>query len=436
MRPLTCCPNASLIHLFVRRYFLEEKAAGLSFSISLPTFGSPSPSPGSQSGSLAAEAGRGQAEARKTAAAEQAAAAERKRKEIALAEQRQLKAKERNAAAVVAQKKRIEDEKRKSAAAKSAEQRQKSAAEEKRTAAAAAEQRKKQAEENRAAAATASEQKRNEAEEKRAAAAAARQQQQEAAAAAKQKTASVISASKTPSKPKMAAPPRGVPIVRSWKKRADGTSTSHSKLTFLQPEANILRCLSSKGGVSGRIYNSKNFEDGDFIETSPITKGSLSDGSLVQTSSGSRYFLSPEAAVKKANIRAAIKDMTAAQPGSTITLTKQRKDFEAKKAMDAVEKAKPRATFSLFGLAFGDTDEGLPPAEKPKPAATPVKTAPRGVPTFTRFRKNGDGSITGIISGSPNFTDGDRVTTSTITSGKVEKYEVVVTGSGSRYFLS
>lgn len=212
----------------------------------------------------------------------------------------------------------------------------------------------------------------------------------------------------------------------------------HFKLPFLQLEANILLYLFSKGGVSGRIYNSKNFEDGEFIETSPVTKGSLSDGSLVQTSSGSRYFLSPEAAVKKANIRAAIKDMIGAKPGSTITLTKQRKEFEAKKAMDSIEKAKSRATFSLFGLAFGDTDEGLPPAEKPtgKPAATPVKTAPRGVPTFTRFRKNGDGSITGIISGSPNFADGDRVTTSAITRGKIQKYEVVVTGSGSRYFLS
>jgi hypothetical protein len=210
----------------------------------------------------------------------------------------------------------------------------------------------------------------------------------------------------------------------------------HSKLPILQLEANILLYLSSKGGVSGRIYNSKNFDDGEFIETSPITKGSFSDGSVVQTSSGSRYFLSPEAAVKRANIRAAIKDMASAQPGSTITLTKQRKEFEAKKALAAVEKGKPRATFSLFGLAFGDTDEGLPPAEKPKPSATPVKTAPRGVPTFTRFRKNRDGSITGIISGSPNFTDGDRVTTSAIAKGKIEKYEVVVTGSGSKYFLS
>jgi hypothetical protein len=210
----------------------------------------------------------------------------------------------------------------------------------------------------------------------------------------------------------------------------------HSKLPFLQLGANILLHLSSKGGVSGRIYNSKNFDEGEFVETSPITKGSLSDGSLVQTSSGSRYFLSPEAAVKQANIFAAIKDMSAARPGSTITLTRQRKEIETKRAMDSVKNAKPGATFSLFGLAFGDTDEGLPPAEKRKPLSTPVRTAPRGVPTITRFRQNGDGSIIGIISGSPNFTDGDRVTTSAITRGKVEKYEIVVTGSGSRYFLS
>jgi hypothetical protein len=63
-------------------------------------------------------------------------------------------------------------------------------------------------------------------------------------------------------------------------------------------------------------------------------------------------------------------------------------------------------------------------------------TAPRGVPTLSRWKKNGDGSITGVISGSPAFDDGERVTTSPIKKGSVAKNEVVITGSGSRYFLS
>jgi hypothetical protein len=165
---------------------------------------------------------------------------------------------------------------------------------------------------------------------------------------------------------------------------------------------------------------------------------------VVQTSSGSKYFLSPDPAVKQANILSAINNLASAKPGSTITLTQERKEREAKAAIDAVDKAKPRATFSLFDMGFGAVDKGLPAKEspqsaskaKPTPAKPPTKTAPRGVPTFTRWRKNGDGSITGIISGSNVFSDGDRVTTSPIARGEIEKGEVVTTGSGSRYFLA
>jgi hypothetical protein len=195
--------------------------------------------------------------------------------------------------------------------------------------------------------------------------------------------------------------------------------------------------LGSTGGVSGRIFGSVSFADGDFIETSPISNGRLETGSVVSTASGSRYFLSDEPAAKKANIAAAIKDMSSAKPGSTITLTKQRKEREAAAAREAVKTAKPRATFSLFGLGFGAADEGLPEPAAPRPSRPiPQKQAPRGVPTMSRWKKNRDGSITGLISGSRAFSDGDRVTTSPITKGTSERGEIVTTGSGSRYFLS
>jgi hypothetical protein len=198
--------------------------------------------------------------------------------------------------------------------------------------------------------------------------------------------------------------------------------------------------------VSGRIYNSRSFSDGDFIETTPITKGSIQDGSVVATSSGSRYFLSAEPAVNKANVLAAIKDIAGAQPGATITLTRERKAREAKAAAEAIEKAKPRSTFSLFGLGFGGADADDLPSPAPTPArtgavnkasaATVPATAPRGVPTLSRWKKNFDGSITGFISGSNAFNDGEKVTTSPIKNGKVAKSEVVTTGSGSKYFLA
>jgi hypothetical protein len=111
--------------------------------------------------------------------------------------------------------------------------------------------------------------------------------------------------------------------------------------------------------------------------------------------------LSSELAVKQANIMAAIKDMSGAKPGSTITLTKERKQREAQNAAAALKNSKPRATFSLFGLGFGAVDEGLPPPEKsPKQTIEQTRTAPQGVPTMSRWKKNPDASITGMISAS------------------------------------
>ena len=64
-----------------------------------------------------------------------------------------------------------------------------------------------------------------------------------------------------------------------------------------------------------------------------------------------------------------------------------------------------------------------------------IKSAPRGVPSLVRWKKNGDSSITGFISDSPRFNEGERITTSSITSGNIQSGEVVKTGSGSSYFL-
>jgi hypothetical protein len=200
------------------------------------------------------------------------------------------------------------------------------------------------------------------------------------------------------------------------------------------------------GGVSGRIYGSPNFEDGEFVETSPIARGKFENGSVVTTNSRSRYFLSAETAVKKAGIMAAFKDLAGAKPGATITLTKERKEREQKAAIQAIEKAKPRSTFSLFGLGISDLDDETPkkaPVKKaapkkaaPKKAAPKAKVAPRGVPTVSRWKLNRDGSVSGRISGSPAFREGEEVTTSEIVKGRLESGEVVTTGSGSRYFLA
>lgn len=60
--------------------------------------------------------------------------------------------------------------------------------------------------------------------------------------------------------------------------------------------------------------------------------------------------------------------------------------------------------------------------------------APRGIPIISKWKQARDGSITGVISGSEKFNDGDPVTTSPI-RGSAVGGTVVTTESGSKYIL-
>merc|ERR1712176_318502 len=106
----------------------------------------------------------------------------------------------------------------------------------------------------------------------------------------------------------------------------------------------------------------------------------------------------------------------------------------AKQQKQAKKPAAP--TISLFGLGGGDSAKTspAPPAKQQKQAKKPA--APRGVPAIVKWRLNSDGSISGRISGSRNFRDGEQITTSPIVQGRVERGSTVKTGSGSQYFLS
>jgi len=56
--------------------------------------------------------------------------------------------------------------------------------------------------------------------------------------------------------------------------------------------------------------------------------------------------------------------------------------------------------------------------------------APRGVPTLSKWKLNKDGSITGIITGSDEYKDGQRINTGNLKSGVTIK-----TSDGSRFYL-
>jgi hypothetical protein len=213
--------------------------------------------------------------------------------------------------------------------------------------------------------------------------------------------------------------PRGVPTIVRWKQRRDG-------------------------GITGFIYGSPNFDDGDRVETTAIATGDVANGGVVKTGSGSRYFLSETPPMggkaKGGNDAGALKSLLSAIPGATINLSRSRKtpaEIKAEETLKKAEAARPR-TFSLFGLG-GDGADSRPPSQKEKGSGggkKPAVTAPRGVPTLNRWKKNRDGSVTGFITGSPNFSENEKVTTSPITQGTVKSTETVKTGSGSRYFLA
>lgn len=115
---------------------------------------------------------------------------------------------------------------------------------------------------------------------------------------------------------------------------------------------------------------------------------------------------------------------------------KRKAELQKKQVEKAVGSAKPGATISLGFFNFGQKseEEKAPKTQSFESTATSpkkVSSAPRGVPTLSKWRQNRDGSVTGMISGSKAYGEGETITTSAITSS-AEGGAVVQTKSGSR----
>merc|ERR1711957_248882 len=273
---------------------------------------------------------------------------------------------------------------------------------------------------------------------------ASKQAEQAVAQAKPRATISLFGFGQSPSQsssPAKAAPkilakaPRGVPVISNWKKERDG-------------------------GISGRIFGSPQFEEGEFVSTSPITS-EAAGGALVTTESGSKYFLEDVASAAEAKKRQAEEKRQAtadaaeekkreatekrvAQAEARALAAEEKKaGVEAKKkqvsARQAVAQAKPSATISLFGFGQSPvpkTSGKVAPqkADKTLPKPKTRNKAPRGVPAISNWRQNRDGSISGRVFGSPLFDEGETITTSPITSDAIDG-ALVQTLSGSKYYL-
>jgi len=233
-----------------------------------------------------------------------------------------------------------------------------------------------------------------------------------------------------PVKPQlMSAAPRGVPTIRKWKQNRDKS-------------------------VSGTIFGSRNFQEGDFITTSAILSNALG-GSLVQTASGSRYYLEdPKAAAAAEQQKKSLAAERAKVQANDATKNKKEEAAKAKataaaekiKAAEAAKLAKEQeanakakaaaeAKASKAKQAQEATSQAKARASIPLPKVAPA-VAPKGVPTLTKWKQNRDGSVTGSITGSEAFEKGMKITTSPIANGEFKAGSVVQTESGSRYFLN
>jgi len=182
-------------------------------------------------------------------------------------------------------------------------------------------------------------------------------------------------------------------------------------------------------------------------------------GNIVQTGSGSRYYLDAATAASGSSLGAGFslfgrneeslttdttkspdkgtrKQAEEAKAQRLVEIEKKKKDLAEQaarktKAEQTVRAARPGGTISLFGFGQGDDNANKSKVRPP----SKVRPAPRGVPTISKWRQNRDESISGFISGSPAFDDGEAITTSPIVKGELLKGNVVQTGSGSRYYL-
>lgn len=165
-------------------------------------------------------------------------------------------------------------------------------------------------------------------------------------------------------------------------------------------------------------------------------------GTIVETSSGSKYLLDPgedkilkeyQAKPKRSTTIPQNKKKAAAIPIPSTETTRSR--------------PKARATFSLFGLGEGQKMSQKQPDTMIQPVtkqpnkfnkSTNVSAdAPPGIPKVIDWKQNFDGSISGFVTGaSDKFVEGERIVTSPLRKGEVVKSEsIVTTVSGSEYFL-
>lgn len=253
---------------------------------------------------------------------------------------------------------------------------------------------------------------------------------------------------------KIAQAPRGVPTISNWNQNRDGS-------------------------IAGNVFGSTSFDAGESVTTSAITSDAIG-GTVVETESGSRYYLedddSAQSRIQEAKEEAALAkeqeadEKRAAAEDRRIEAEEKRaaeaearefaaeekraqaeeKKREAEERKAAVAEAKELAAEEKKAAAEAKRIEAeekrasqstVKQAEQSVSRAKPGQTiklfnfgqsaapvssapkklanAPRGVPVISNWKQDRDGGIGGNVFGSPSFDEGEFVSTSPITSDAV-----------------
>jgi hypothetical protein len=133
------------------------------------------------------------------------------------------------------------------------------------------------------------------------------------------------------------------------------------------------------------------------------------------------------AARKEAGVKRQAEKLLSNSSGGTLSLGgNNQKTQQAQKAEKVITAAKPGATISLGFFNFGQNQEQ---SSATKAVST---SAPSGTPILTKWRQNRDGSISGFISKSKAFKEGESITTSPLKTKSPTGESIVTTISGSK----
>jgi len=281
--------------------------------------------------------------------------------------------------------------------------------------------------------------------------------------------------------------PRGVPVISKWKQARDGSITGViSGSRDFEDGAPVTTSPIKGSGAGGTVVTTKSgsryFLEGGKAAAAPSkasNKAKAAANARGEAAAAAKQLAAEKAEKAKQQKEAALAAKklaadkakqereakaaaaaaakvekaaaAAAAKAEAAAAQKARKTGNKQEAPKKVIQAKRSPTISLFGgggntptiSLFGGGGGSDKQSSQPVPARAPPakkqqkqpKLAPRGVPTISNWKLNGDGSVSGKISGSPNFRDGEKVTTSQIVQGRIEAGAVVQTGSGSKYFL-